>query len=400
MEIPDIEIENSEIDKILNESEEFIRSLEQFISDRDAGYDPKAGTEAMDQYNEKLEIDADKALDIILDEALASMDINVLNPSEISTNVSNMVDKVTIDTQSVETMNDVIQEKPIEKAQVESLQQEASTQTEKIQEEISQEPDPLKQKELVAADSLAQNTLKNVAEKPVPREGGWESILQNLAKWLLTFLVGFGTIGFGIYALSLISKALTGCYLYYDGTKRIKLVCDDSHDYNNDDMRANCRCLTSFDTTDCTTTNPLISESSTQDTIMQICQLSEQTSDRCEHNEKFYKNPICTLANNFCFNSKPMVCDLKGRTVYYSYEKYNWSTLLSNIFSNWPDLYEKPVNAFERLIKFVIYAVIIIVVSLLVYNVSKLIVKRLNYRVDNNQMRYVTQTKKQISQKK
>lgn len=397
MEIP--EIPEGEIDRIINEDPVFLDALSSYDELNQNGYQPELIDEkAIDEHALELESRGETAIDILVDGMIQTAGLPP--PFEPpSTAINDVFNQVDVSESSVQTMNDVIEGKTPTVDQISAIQTEAATQTDRAVQEI-QNQTPDQQNSSLALDQLARDTVENAATKDVPLEGTWNDIFKKLAKYFIDVLKLGTALGLGFYLLKLLSKSMTGCYQYYfedNKPKCKKLVCDG---YTYDDKKGFCNCLSSQEVNDCQEAIPLFDESSDYNTLKKTCDLAWNSSDHCIYkNELFKNNPICTLAEGKCFDVDPRVCDLKTRTVYYSYQKYDWASLLSNIIHNWPELYKGPVNAVENLIKFIIYSVVVIVGIIIIYNVSKLVFRRLNYRVDNTQMKKLSGLKVQ-SQKK
>lgn len=393
--LPEIpEIEPSEVDRIVNEDPEFMNYLKDFENFLDQGFDPTSTTEGIDKYFNDLEAKGETTINRLVVEILVTMDVKVVNASDVSATVNPLVDNVSVSPETVKTAENVIQDKTPTPEEVAKVTTEAKTEATKTADAIANEPDPVKQKAAQVTDQLARDTIENMAKKTPPLEGGWSSVLQQLARWLITILGTVSILGLGIYYLKLLAKAMSGCCLYYDKTKYVKLVCDSEYDYaTKEDLRPYCTCLASNQVKGCTGAYVLFDQSSLLGDIRNTCNEADRESDSCLYDNVFRLNPICALANNHCYDTLPLVCDLDGRTVYYSFQEWNWGSLLSNIVNNWPNLFNDPATAFQKLIRFLIFAFIVIVVIIISYNFSKVIFKKLTYRVENNQKKYLQQHK-------
>lgn len=394
MEIPDIPEEI--IDETINSDDVFINHLNEFSAYFDSGFAPEETTaEGIDKYYSELETIGEGAMNRLIDKSLQSIGIQTTDASTISNTVNTILNTVDVSDTSVQTLSDVLDGRTIDPSRITNLQNEASTQTTNAVNEMNRQT-PVDQQSALAVDQITQDTVRNAAVKDVPIEGGWADTFKSLAKWLMNILTIGGIVGLGFYLLKALSKAMSGCYQYYDSTKTKKLQCNTADfSYDTQKTKGFCNCLSSTDIQDCEEGAPLIDQSSNLDAIEKTCSDATTPLDECIYtNEIFRSNPICTLANGQCYNTQPLVCDLKGRTVYYSYQEWNWASLLTNLISNWPDLFNTPVNAFMTLIKYLLVSIIILVVIIIVYNLSKLIFKRLNNRVDNYQINKKSKTRK------
>ena len=388
-EIPEIPEEN--IDNIIDGDEFNDLAIDFKKSFEDGNQTAYIENAAIEQFYKGLEADGESMMNVLITSMLKSVGITIL--SDVPNKAINSAlgsFEIADDSVSLETMENVLNDQPILEEDIKTMRKEAEDAGGQIEETIG-DMQPGQRSSTLAMDQLARDGVENAASRDPPLEGTWNDVFKKLAKWLIDNFLKLGLfIGSGLFILKLLAKAMTGCYQYYDKTKVVKLVCSE-YNYGKDQNKVYCTCLTSDQVGGCTGSEPLISLSTTTEDLKNVC--DQTTGGTCLNKPEFAYNPICTLSEGSCMNARPMVCNRTDLSVYYSYQMWDWASLLGNLLANWPNLFKPPVNALEKLITYTIFGVVSLFAVVIVYWVSKLVIKRLNYRVDNAQMKRLQQRK-------
>jgi hypothetical protein len=396
MEVPDISPED--IDRA-TEDDAFNTYIEDFANYFDSGFPPESSSETINKFYIELEVKGEVAIERLMQTLIeATTGTSVLDPKgTITDTVNSISDKVTVSPETTKALTDAAQGKPVDEATKQAIVDEATSQSKVAQTEIENQPTPEKKAAASTLDKLATETVDKITSKEPPTKGGWLSLLQDILRFLRSILP-LVLVGLGFWFLKAMAEAMTGCFQIYDKTKTKKLNCGD-FDYGDDNIKGYCTCITSDYVQGCTGAENLYIDGTSYDAIATTCHMADTSSASCLSQDIYKYNPICAIVNSHCFNPDPLICDLKGRTVYYTYQQWDWGSLLSNVFNNWPNLFDDSTSFLQKIVKLIIITLIIIVSIFVLYSGSKLIFRKLNYRVDNTQMKRLTQNTKTTTKK-
>lgn len=387
-EIPEIpEIEPTDIEEAANDPE-VVNALEVFHDAFNGGEIPDEA-ESIDKYNAEVESTGEDAVAQLVLKVLQKIGVSdITSIDQIKGTGSSITDSITLTESTKATVDKVTNGEEIRPEETQALVNDVvNTNIPEAVNEISKR-EPSAQEASTATEEITRQTLENIASKDPPTKGGWMEILKKVVMFLLGALQGLvGAAGLMWVLLKILAHAMTGCYQYYDKTKSRKLNCP-GFDYNSDENRKFCTCLPSDApiTCDDSLARYLVDPSSTRQQIQTACrEASSETSSSCIHtDDMFQNNPLCKISNSACFDADPLVCNLNDSSVYYSFQKWDWGGLLSNIIDNWPNLFSDTGSALVRFLKTAFIALAILIGLFVLYNISKIVFRRLNYRVERN----------------
>lgn len=373
----EIEIEPSDIERAMEESTGFADALETFEDIFDTEFDDATDETAMEKYFEAIENQGEIVIEELVNEMMSYLEIEPT--TKLSEVIKRVLDSIEVTPETREILSDIVEGREISPENKTTLLEELNRQSTEIETQIDTDT-TLSENDRQAVsttDQLAKTALKNMVEKSPPTEGGWMDILKKFAKVLLS-LTGFLTIVFaGLIGLKVAGVGLTGCYQYYDKTKKRKLEKVDNWNYDDKNHGIYCKCL--IKEANCPDADNLTIEDTTYEQIREICELTGEER-LCLYDSKYKYNPICTLANGTYANAEPLVCK-KDRSVYYAYEIWDWGSLLASIISGWPELFKGTEKGFERILKSILIFLVLFLSVVIIFRISKVIFQVADNRI-------------------
>lgn len=194
---------------------------------------------------------------------------------------------------------------------------------------------------------------------------GWNACLKKIVEWIFTNMSSYITVGTEFYILKLCCVGMTGCFQYHN--KNILKICNGI--YNTTETQEYCRCLDK--NSDCENGNKLTNPYETDSNIRILCKDALQTgTENCiSTNLKYQYNPLCKIANGECKNGPILICD--PLYTYYSFQSWNYYGLLSNILSNWNDLFMPKKGTSKYLILFLVSIGIVAFITIVYFSIKQ-----------------------------